>query len=153
MLDATTGQNGLIQAKQFKEAAGITGIVLTKLDGTAKMGARVWMTCSPFDPPRIYGGVVMIYLVILALVIAYGRVVRCGPHAGAAAQSNREMKGGTQDLRNRPHLRHNHRRAGPGLLHLYGGQTGVRKLKKPRRKSSHVPYGWKSVRRLRPVTV
>src|SRR5699024_1197396 len=36
VLDATTGQNGLIQAKQFKEAAGITGIVLTKLDGTAK---------------------------------------------------------------------------------------------------------------------
>ena len=36
MLDATTGQNGLIQAKQFREAAGITGIVLTKLDGTAK---------------------------------------------------------------------------------------------------------------------
>ena len=37
-LDATTGQNGLIQAKQFKEAAGLTGIVLTKLDGTAKGG-------------------------------------------------------------------------------------------------------------------
>ena len=36
VLDATTGQNGLIQARQFKEAAGITGIVLTKLDGTAK---------------------------------------------------------------------------------------------------------------------
>ena len=38
VLDATTGQNGLIQARQFKEAAGITGIVLTKLDGTAKGG-------------------------------------------------------------------------------------------------------------------
>ena len=38
VLDATTGQNGLIQAKQFKEAAGITGIVLTKLDGSAKGG-------------------------------------------------------------------------------------------------------------------
>ena len=38
MLDATTGQNGLIQARQFKEAAGLTGIVLTKLDGTAKGG-------------------------------------------------------------------------------------------------------------------
>lgn len=38
VLDATTGQNGLIQAKQFKEAAGLTGIVLTKLDGTAKGG-------------------------------------------------------------------------------------------------------------------
>lgn len=38
VLDATTGQNGLIQAKQFRDAAGITGIVLTKLDGTAKGG-------------------------------------------------------------------------------------------------------------------
>ena len=38
VLDATTGQNGLIQARQFKETAGITGIVLTKLDGTAKGG-------------------------------------------------------------------------------------------------------------------
>ena len=38
MLDATTGQNGLIQARQFKETAGLTGIVLTKLDGTAKGG-------------------------------------------------------------------------------------------------------------------
>jgi len=37
-LDATTGQNGLIQAKQFKESADISGIVLTKLDGTAKGG-------------------------------------------------------------------------------------------------------------------
>lgn len=41
VLDATTGQNGLIQAQQFKEAAGITGIVLTKLDGTAKGGIVV----------------------------------------------------------------------------------------------------------------
>ena len=38
VLDATTGQNGLIQAKQFGQSAGITGIVLTKLDGTAKGG-------------------------------------------------------------------------------------------------------------------
>ena len=38
VLDATTGQNGLIQAKQFQETAGLTGIVLTKLDGTAKGG-------------------------------------------------------------------------------------------------------------------
>jgi len=38
VLDATTGQNGLIQARQFKESTGITGIVLTKLDGTAKGG-------------------------------------------------------------------------------------------------------------------
>lgn len=38
VLDATTGQNAVNQAKQFKEAAGITGIVLTKLDGTARGG-------------------------------------------------------------------------------------------------------------------
>ncbi len=38
VIDATTGQNGLIQARQFTEAVGVTGIVLTKLDGTAKGG-------------------------------------------------------------------------------------------------------------------
>ncbi len=38
VLDATTGQNGLLQAKQFLETAGLSGIVLTKLDGTAKGG-------------------------------------------------------------------------------------------------------------------
>ena len=38
VIDATTGQNGISQAKQFKEITNITGIVLTKLDGTAKGG-------------------------------------------------------------------------------------------------------------------
>ena len=38
MLDATTGQNGLAQAAQFTEAVDVTGVVLTKLDGTAKGG-------------------------------------------------------------------------------------------------------------------
>ena len=38
LLDATTGQNALIQAKTFKEATNVSGIVLTKLDGTAKGG-------------------------------------------------------------------------------------------------------------------
>ena len=38
MLDATTGQNGLAQARAFHEAVGLTGIVLTKLDSTAKGG-------------------------------------------------------------------------------------------------------------------
>ena len=38
VLDATTGQNAVSQAEQFKEAADITGIILTKLDGTAKGG-------------------------------------------------------------------------------------------------------------------
>ncbi|HME59971.1 MAG TPA: signal recognition particle-docking protein FtsY, partial [Candidatus Binatia bacterium] len=41
VLDATTGQNGLQQARVFKEAADITGIVLTKLDGTAKGGVII----------------------------------------------------------------------------------------------------------------
>lgn len=41
ILDATTGQNGLQQAKQFKEAAEINGIILTKLDGTAKGGIAI----------------------------------------------------------------------------------------------------------------
>jgi fused signal recognition particle receptor len=38
VLDATTGQNAMVQAKEFKETTGVTGIVLTKLDGTAKGG-------------------------------------------------------------------------------------------------------------------
>ena len=41
VMDATTGQNGLQQARQFTESAGVTGIVLTKLDGTAKGGVVV----------------------------------------------------------------------------------------------------------------
>jgi len=41
VLDATTGQNALNQARQFKEAVGLTGIVLTKLDGTAKGGVVI----------------------------------------------------------------------------------------------------------------
>ncbi len=41
VLDATTGQNAIAQAKSFREAAGLTGIVLTKLDGTAKGGAVI----------------------------------------------------------------------------------------------------------------
>jgi fused signal recognition particle receptor len=38
VLDATTGQNGIAQAQAFTEAAGVTGIVLTKMDGTARGG-------------------------------------------------------------------------------------------------------------------
>ncbi|WP_044642600.1 signal recognition particle-docking protein FtsY [Risungbinella massiliensis] len=41
VLDATTGQNAMVQAKQFREAADVTGIVLTKLDGTAKGGIAI----------------------------------------------------------------------------------------------------------------
>ena len=56
VLDATTGQNGLIQAKQFKEAAGITGIVLTKLDGTAKGGIAIAIA-QELGVPVKYAGV------------------------------------------------------------------------------------------------
>ena len=56
VLDATTGQNGLIQAKQFKEAAGITGIVLTKLDGSAK-GGIVIAIAQELQVPVKYIGV------------------------------------------------------------------------------------------------
>ena len=56
VLDATTGQNGLIQAKQFLETAGITGIVLTKLDGTAK-GGIVFAIAQELKLPVKYVGV------------------------------------------------------------------------------------------------
>ena len=56
VLAATTGQNGLIQAKQFKEAAGVTGIVLTKLDGSAK-GGIVIAIAQELQVPVKYIGV------------------------------------------------------------------------------------------------
>lgn len=56
VLDATTGQNGLIQAKQFKEFANISGIVLTKLDGTAK-GGIVFGIAGELGLPVKYIGV------------------------------------------------------------------------------------------------
>ena len=56
VLDATTGQNGLIQARQFMEAAGITGIVLTKLDGSAK-GGIVIAIADALQVPVKYVGV------------------------------------------------------------------------------------------------
>ena len=55
VLDATTGQNGLIQAKQFGESAGITGIVLTKLDGTAKGGVVVAIAREMGVPVKFVG--------------------------------------------------------------------------------------------------
>ena len=56
VLDATTGQNGLIQAKQFLETSGLTGIVLTKLDGTAK-GGIVFAIANELKLPVKYVGV------------------------------------------------------------------------------------------------
>lgn len=56
VLDATTGQNAVIQAREFKEAAAITGLILTKLDGTAKGGA-VFSIKKTLDIPIKYIGV------------------------------------------------------------------------------------------------
>lgn len=55
VLDATTGQNAIIQAKVFKEAADITGIVLTKLDGTAKGGIVIAIKSELNIPVRLVG--------------------------------------------------------------------------------------------------
>ena len=55
VLDGTTGQNGLIQAKQFKEIAGVTAIALTRLDGTAKGGIVVAVAHSLQIPVKFVG--------------------------------------------------------------------------------------------------
>ncbi len=56
VLDGTTGQNALLQARQFNEVANVTGIILTKLDGTAKGGIAVAIE-SELDIPVKYIGV------------------------------------------------------------------------------------------------
>ena len=56
VLDATTGQNAVNQAREFKNIAGITGIVLTKLDGTAR-GGVVLAIKNDLDVPVKYIGV------------------------------------------------------------------------------------------------
>ena len=55
VLDATTGQNGLIQARSFTETAGLTGIVLTKLDGTAKGGIVIAIARELGVPVKFVG--------------------------------------------------------------------------------------------------
>ena len=55
VLDGTTGQNGLIQAKQFKEIAGVTAIAITKLDGTAKGGIVVAVADALQIPVKFVG--------------------------------------------------------------------------------------------------
>ncbi len=55
VLDGTTGQNGLIQAKQFKETAGVTALALTKLDGTAKGGIVIAVADSLQIPVKFVG--------------------------------------------------------------------------------------------------
>ena len=55
VLDGTTGQNGLMQAKQFKEIAGVTAIALTKLDGTAKGGIVIAVADALQIPVKFVG--------------------------------------------------------------------------------------------------
>ena len=55
VLDGTTGQNGLIQAKQFKEIAGVTAMALTKLDGTAKGGIVIAVADTLQIPVKFIG--------------------------------------------------------------------------------------------------
>ncbi len=55
VIDATTGQNGLIQARQFASAVGVTGVVLTKLDGTAKGGIVVAIRSELGIPIKLVG--------------------------------------------------------------------------------------------------
>jgi fused signal recognition particle receptor len=55
VIDATTGQNGLVQARQFTEAVGVTGIVLTKLDGTAKGGVVLAIRSELGLPIKLVG--------------------------------------------------------------------------------------------------
>jgi fused signal recognition particle receptor len=55
VLDGTTGQNGLIQAKTFKEIAGVTAIAITKLDGTAKGGIVIAVSDALKVPVKFVG--------------------------------------------------------------------------------------------------
>ena len=55
VLDATTGQNGLIQARQFKETAGLTGIILTKVDGDSRGGAALSVRMVTGKPIKFVG--------------------------------------------------------------------------------------------------
>ena len=55
VIDATTGQNGISQAKSFKEITNITGIVLTKLDGTAKGGIVIAIKDATKIPVKFVG--------------------------------------------------------------------------------------------------
>ena len=55
MLDGTIGQNALAQAKQFRDAVGVTGLALTKLDGTARGGVVVAIAEELAIPVRLIG--------------------------------------------------------------------------------------------------
>ena len=55
VIDATTGQNGLVQARQFLDAVDVTGVVLTKLDGTAKGGIVLAIQSELGIPIKLVG--------------------------------------------------------------------------------------------------
>ena len=55
MIDATTGQNGLAQAREFLKATGVTGLIVTKLDGTAKGGVLFGIAQELGIPVRFIG--------------------------------------------------------------------------------------------------
>jgi fused signal recognition particle receptor len=55
VVDASTGQNGLTQARQFAEAVDVTGVVLTKLDGTAKGGIVLAIQSELGIPVKVVG--------------------------------------------------------------------------------------------------
>ena len=55
VIDATTGQNGLVQAREFADAVDVTGVVLTKLDGTAKGGIALAIACEMGLPIKLVG--------------------------------------------------------------------------------------------------
>ena len=74
VIDATTGQNGLRQARAFAEAAGVTGVVLTKLDGTAKGGIALAIASELGIPVKMIG-------------------VRGGPRGPAALRRARVLRG------------------------------------------------------------
>ena len=54
-IDATTGQNGILQAKTFKEVSDVTGVILTKLDGTAKGGIVIAIKKELGIPVKLVG--------------------------------------------------------------------------------------------------
>ena len=55
VIDATTGNNGLAQAREFADTAGVTGVVLTKLDGTAKGGIALAIQTELGIPIKLVG--------------------------------------------------------------------------------------------------
>jgi fused signal recognition particle receptor len=55
VVDATTGSNALVQAREFKQAVGLTGLVVTKLDGSGKGGIAIAIQDELEVPPRFVG--------------------------------------------------------------------------------------------------